>query len=289
MGLNWPEECVETPGVSPHRWMHAGSNCSLDFHGDPAVAELVVFSDGNHHMALGQALQQFSGQHGGVGVFYATTPPGPLLKALSAGALQLGNLRISCRPHVFISPPDVMESLVRSGDVARPQSLFRSRGNVLLVRKDNPAGIRGVADLVDGRCRIFISNPQTEKVSWQGYHDTLCHLAREAGKVAPAKEQFVFGECIHHREAPEAVAAGQVDCAVIYFHLALRYLRIFPELFDIVPLGGSADDPQPGPGNVVSGSAIAIVGDGGRWGGAFTEFMLSETGAAIYKQHGMRR
>ena len=75
----------------PQRWCQPGSNIMLDFHGDPADADLVIFSDGNHHMALSEALALFQKQVPRLkGVFYATTPPGPIVNLLKKGRLQLG-------------------------------------------------------------------------------------------------------------------------------------------------------------------------------------------------------
>ena len=56
--LTWPHEGTRDQR-SPQAWSHAGSNLLLDFHGDPLAAGLVVFSDGNHHMALEGSLQAF--------------------------------------------------------------------------------------------------------------------------------------------------------------------------------------------------------------------------------------
>ena len=47
-----------------------------------------------------------------------------------------------------------------------------------------------------------------------------------------------YGERIHHREAPQAIMDGRADVAIVYYHLALGYTRIFPSLFEMVPLGG---------------------------------------------------
>ena len=55
--LNWPEERAAEGDGTPS-WCQPGSNVCLDFHGDPAAA-LVVYSDGNHHMALGECLERF--------------------------------------------------------------------------------------------------------------------------------------------------------------------------------------------------------------------------------------
>jgi hypothetical protein len=69
--LDWPEEIVASKGALP-KWGHQGSNFCLDFHGDPVKAQVVVFSDGNHHMALLEALEFFQQQHSKVeDIFYA--------------------------------------------------------------------------------------------------------------------------------------------------------------------------------------------------------------------------
>ena len=68
---------------------------------------------------------------------------------------------------------------------------------------------------------------------------------------------------------------------------ALRYKRIFPETFDIVPLGGSVDRPQPGPGNVISRTSMGLVDQGGTWGRELISFFQSQTVQDIYFSHGL--
>ena len=285
--LNWGNEyCAGTvPAGAP--WHHAGTNLVLDFHGDPARAELCVFSDGNHHMALLEAVCRFRERHGLTDVFYTTTPPGPLVAALQGGGLRLGNLMLGATPHVFISPAFVLEPLQAQGRVGAARPLFRSRGNVLLVQRRNPKGVHGVGDLARDDVTLFLSNPQTEKASYRGYRRTLDTLAaREGVDLAGVTEadprRIRYGERIHHREAPEAVASGAADCAVVYHHLGLRYARIFPDLLETVKLE------PPGDGEP-AGSDIALVGDGGPWGQAFMDFMLGAEVGDLYRRHGMER
>lgn len=281
--LDWkPEYCPD--GTAPADWHHAGTNLALDFHGDPG-AELVIFSDGNHHMALLDAVCEFGKRPDAPGVFYTTTPPGPLAAALRADGLRLGNLLLRVRPHVFISPRFVLEPLQRDGLLGESQRLFTSTGTVLLIPRGNPKGIHSVADLVCDDLRLFLSNPDTEKASYNGYRAALdVAAAREGVDLVGLREhddaRIVYGTRIHHREAPEAVAAGQADCAVVYHHLGLRYTRIFPDQFEMVPLP-ALPDIEP------ASSHIALVGDGGRWGKAFMEFMLGESVAKRYREHGM--
>lgn len=292
--LDWP---VEQTGVDTRysRWFQQGSNICLDFHGDPVQAQLVVFSDGNHHMALRDCLDLFLQQNNGLSkIFYTTTPPGPIVNILRNGGLQMGNLIISVSPHMFISPPEILNNLVEDKLMFEHIPFVQSQGNVLLVKKGNPKHIYKVTDLKHKDVQLFLSNPVTEKSSYTVYFNTLKSILLEQNPAQDFLEdkilqgQVVFGKRIHHREAPQAVADGSADVAVVFYHLALRYTRIFPELFDIVPLGGSVEKPEPLPGNAFCQTHMGLVGDGGVWGRKLLSFLGSEQAIAIYKHHGLR-
>lgn len=172
---------------------------------------------------------------------------------IGCGGIKLGNLILRVLPHIFISPPDIIESLVRDELVQEYHPFVKNQGNVLLVRKNNPKNIKTIFDLNNSEIRLFLSNPETEKSSYQSYFDTLKSLPGmdnfsdnliKSGKV-------VFGKNIHHREATQALANGSADASVVFYHLGLRYMRIFPDIFDIIPLGGSVEKPEPLPGNMI--------------------------------------
>jgi hypothetical protein len=291
--LNWPEEIIISHDDIP-KWHHAESNLMRDFHGDPSAAKLVLFSDGNHHMALRESLQLFLERNPEVEhIFYATTPPGPVLQLLKNGSLQIGNLILSVMPHVFISPPHVLDKLIGDGYMHQHFPFMKNRGNVLVVKKENVKNIQSVADLTRKDVRLFLSNPRTEAVSYQGYVDTLKNIAAKEGidlsflSEETPNADVVYGKCIHHREAPQSIADGHADVAIVYYHLALRYIRIFPDLFEIIPLGGTAQDPQPVPENIISLTHVGMIGDGGLWGPKLVEFLLSDVVSGVYKHHGL--
>ncbi len=167
--LDWKPEYCHDKAVSAV-WHHAGTNLALDFHGDPG-GDLVVFSDGNHHMALLDAVRAFRERHDTLGLFYTTTPPAPLVAALRSGELRLCNLLLSVRPHVFISPGSVLEPLRQQGLLGELRGLLSSRGNVLLVARGNPKAIHGVADLARDDLRLFLSNPET---AWGAHSWSSC-------------------------------------------------------------------------------------------------------------------
>jgi len=288
--LPWPAETAAAAGTGEAAFAHAGSNIVLDVHGDPAAARLAVFSDGNHHMALVDALAAFARINSGVGEpFYATTPPRVVAEWLSAGTLRIGNLRLSVLPHAFIGPPGVLERLRVAGSIGAHAPFARNRGTVLLVPRGNPLNIRGIADVSRADVRLFLSNPQTETVSFDAYLETLRRVASAAntrldfiaddGTLARTS-RIVLGERIHHREAPQAVASGEADCAIVFSHLGLRYTRIFPGHFEIVPLGHEDV-------HVRSDTHIAVVGGGGTFGAAFADFMRGPEVAGIYRHHGL--
>jgi hypothetical protein len=172
---------------------------------------------------------------------------------------------------------------------------MRNRGSALLVKKGNPKDIQGIADLARNDIRLFLSNPKTETVSYQGYVETLKGLAAREG-IDPAfvfdgtpGPAIVYGERIHHREAPQAVADGIADVAMVYYHLALRYTRIFPDLFEIIPLDGISDKDGSIPENIISETHLGLIGDGGPWGSIFVDFLASDTVSDIYAKHGLVR
>ena len=129
------------------------------------------------------------------------------------------------------------------------------------------------------------------------YRDTILETARLRGLDVRSLERrlsgesgaIVFGERIHHREAPQAVAEGRADVAMVYYHLAFRYARIFTGAVrtGLRRMGPCTGDGAPPPGVVVTEYAIARARDTGEWGDAFVSFMRSGDAGAVYERHGL--
>lgn len=294
--LTWPPEAAQYPDKSVRAFAAQGSNLVLDFHGDPTTAELAVFSDGNHHMALEASVRAFlAANPNAVDVFYTTTPPAPLVDAVKGNGLVIGNLRISRKPDVFIGPGNILDGLVDAGFISRHEPFAESRGNVILIRKGNPKGITSISDLLSEDVTLTCSNPKTEKASYSVYAEAAKGLAQEAGidgdalvtKLSTAGLKTVHSQIIHHREVPELIGTGQADAAIIYYHLALRYTRIFPDIFELVDIGG-AESGERNPLNPTTQYHIGLVADGGKWGKNFVSFMKSKTAQLIYEEHGLQ-
>jgi len=78
---------------------------------------------------------------------------------------------------------------------------------------------------------------------------------------------------------------GRADAAVVFYHLALRYQRIFPELFDSVWPTGSQGNQH----CAISRFGFGLVGDGGPWGSKLDTFLMTDEVTSIYAAHGLER
>jgi len=293
--LIWPPEAAQYPDDTVRSFAAPGSNLVLDFHGDPTIAGLAVFSDGNHHMALEASIRAFLAANPAVvDVFYSTTPPAPLADALKGNGLAIGNLRISRKPDVFIGPRNILDGLVETNFMTQHVPFAESRGNVILVRKGNPKGIASVSDLLSDDVIVTCSNPVNEKASYEVYQETAKGLAREEGadgdalvaKLSTAGPKTIHSQTIHHREVPEIIGTGRADAAIIYYHLALRYTRIFPEIFELVDIGGVPSGKR-SPLNLTTRYHIGLVAEDNKWGEQFVDFMQSDTVQRLYEEHGL--
>jgi len=288
--LQWPLESASAVESATFGWSQSGSNIALDFHGDPVAAAVTVLSDGNHHMALEETLSSFVTKHSEVKqVFYVTLPPQLLLQIISSKVFMLGNLRFPIKADIILSPAAILKKLTASGDLLQSQPFIKNKGNVLLVARHNPKNISGVEDLFRDDVRIFISNAKTETASHIGYRETLVKIANEKGLSGDKLEnwldagssKFIMGNSVHHREAPQALFENRCDVAIVYYHLALRYSRIFPDLFEFVHL----DD---GPSNVVSTIHMGELASCGPWSKKIYTFLQSQQVKDIYIQHGLQ-
>ena len=93
--------------------------------------------------------------------------------------------------------------------------------------------------------------------------------------------------------AVELSAAGEGgDAAVFFYHLAAHAVSIFPDLFEIIPLGGTTRRPKPLRGNI--SEVLYAVEIKGKWTGRqrvatkkLMEVFRSEEWSSLLKIHGL--
>jgi hypothetical protein len=266
--LDWPlDQGVLTPNLNDPT-----ADLLHDLHGHIAAADLVLSTEGNYHMALKDIWPTFLAKFQDrplANWFYSTSPPVPL-EQIANQRLQIGNLVLRCRPAAVVATRKVMDKLHQADLTEGPAlPLYQDRGVVILEKKGNPKGIRTVWDLGKQGVRLATPNPKLEPGAFQNYAGTLYHMASHDQQPPPGlsaarlfalifegasgdPEKWLAGARIHHRDLPWSVAYGRADAAIIYYHLGRYTQETFPDLFDLVPLGGSLSDPQPLPGTIIT-------------------------------------
>jgi hypothetical protein len=117
-------------------------------------------------------------------------------------------------PDIIMGGPAPLRELHKLG-VLQPQARYfsRNRGRALLVRKGNPLGIRGLADVARTGARVA----QADSVEAGARAGNRAAIEGLIGK--PAADAFFANEVEHfpgrlgitHRDVPEMVARGYAD------------------------------------------------------------------------------
>lgn len=304
------------------------ANRLFDLHGTIANCEhvdLVFSTAGNYHMALGEMWQELLLPRFGneIRTWYYTTSPPISPQQITNQNVVFGNMALKCIPQVAVGPANLINTLESLG-VTEGQRvpIIKNHGNVILVKKGNPKKIRSIWDLGRSDVRVVTSNPDLEAGSFNNYSTSIFEIAennpdgrgrnsaerlfnsifnndgtkRRHGKHGHqhSTNKWLAGGRIHHREVPWSVAFGRADAGLMFFHLALHAVRTFPKLFEIVPLGGTVDDPQPLTGNrQATLFAVRIQGD---WTGAqadarekLMDLLVSTEFTEILERHGLMR
>ncbi len=279
--LQWPDD---QPKGTPDLTDQSG-NRLYDLHGRIANCQdidLIVSTEGNYNMALGEYWQNvFLKQHAqDVKSWYYTTSPPISVEQIKNTSLTFGNLNLACRPQIAIGNKKIMKKLSDAKVIdGTPVPIKQTRGNVLLVKKGNPKHIRTIWDLGRPDVHVVTPNPWIERGAFTNYTKSIYHIAQQdphppkgwtADRLfnaifgAKAKQgKWLYGDRIHHRDEPQAVAYGHADAAMIMYQLGHYTMKSFPDKFEIIALGGSVDDPKPLPGSVIGTSFMAKIK--GQW------------------------
>ena len=285
------------------------ANMINDLHSNVENCDIVLSTAGNYHMALKELWYDYFLPHNPTvkNWFYTTSPPISIPQAHN-NELTIGNWKGSCRPGIAVGPKKLMDDLEAAGltsDVRIP--IIQNHGNVLLVKRGNPKNILTIWDLAKADIRLVTSNPKSEPGSFGNYSGSIYDIANAdlsypAGYADKLFEslfglntvKWLAGERIHHREVPWSIAYGHADVGMMFYHLARHAKVNFPDLFDIIPLGGTVRVPQPVTGNKI-GKLFAIRING-KWTAdqeyyreALLKEFVSDAFTLILDSHGLVR
>jgi hypothetical protein len=263
---------------------------------------LVIFSEGNHLMVLlsddivgafpAWAKTQPQYAHLNLDNIVIVTVPQPIVvQMVRTGAVALGNLTVDFSrasglyPDIVMGGPAPLRELRKLG-VLEPQARYfsKNRGRALLVRKGNPLGIHGLADVARTGARVG----QADSVEAGARAGNRAAIEELIGKPAAASffakevEHFPGRVGITHRDVPEMVARGYADVGLTQYHLISNWARTFPNHFELVPIAGAERFPV----RIAFGRIIAPLRP--QAARAFEEFFFSRA-RNIYPEYDFAR
>ncbi len=182
---------------------------------------LNIWLAGNQFFAMEEVVHAFQRQHKeAVGVI--TMPAVKVMNAVLKGGWVYNNKDYVMSPDTFgVLDKDSMKKLKAAGKCKDYLTYMHNR-LVLMVAKDNPKHIQGIADLGRPDLQIMLPNPVNEGIM-KFYAKKVLQQNDLWDKLSGGKEcQACYGSpnvyftVVHHRESPEGISAGKVDVGIVW-------------------------------------------------------------------------
>ncbi|MCX8256550.1 Glycine/betaine ABC transporter substrate-binding protein [Beijerinckiaceae bacterium RH AL1] len=259
-----------------------------DFHGDLTDPKLVLYVGGNYFFAMAPLVKAFEAERPEYKgkLFWETIPPGLLVDQLKAGGtVTSGNLTFTAKGDVYLAGQKKVRELVDDGLLEGPVVSYVSNTLAIMVPKDNPAHVAGLADLGKQGVRLVMPNPAFEGIAAQ-----INAALEKAGGPALAKAVYdtkvadgsTILTHIHHRQSPLFLMQGCADAGVTWRSEAIFQEQVGHAIAHIeIPAGQNATGIYAGA--VVKGAAHPQAAK------AWLEFIRSPTALKIFEGYGFRR
>ena len=294
-----PRASHSTDEVFPP-WQHGANNDALDrgleftipqiddladFHGDISDPKLVLYVGGNYFFAMAPLVQAFEKEHPEYQghLYWETIPPGLLVKQLEAnGVITSGNMTWRAKADVYLAGLRAVNKLIDEGLLEGPAVSYVTNTLTIMVAKDNPHHITGLADLADPNLRLAMPNPEFEGIARQ-IEASLKKVGGDALAKAVYETKVHDGTTtlthIHHRQTPLFVMQGVADAGVTWQSEALFQEQV-GHAISHVDIPAAANTTAIYAGAMVKGAAHRDAAK------AWLEFIHSPKALAIFSRYG---
>ena len=197
-------------------------NSLADFHGDVTDPKLVLYVGGNYFFAMAPLVKAFEEKHQEYKgkIYWETIPPGLLVKQMKAGGtITSGNMTWTAKPDAYFAGLVKVKQLINDGLLVAPAVPYVTNTLTIMVPKDNPAQVKGLAYLGQAKVRLAMPNPEFEGIARQ----IKASLQKAGGeKLAKAvyedklKDGSTVLTHIHHRQTPLFLIQGVADAGVTW-------------------------------------------------------------------------
>lgn len=218
-------------------WQHGANNDALDrgleftvpevddladFHGDITSPKLVLYVGGNYFFAMAPLVQAFETLHPEYKgrVYWETIPPGLLVQQIKAGGtITSGNMTWTAKADVYLAGLGAVRQQIAAGLLTGPAVPYVTNTLTIMVPKDNPGHVTGLADLARPQLHLAMPNPAFEGIARQ-IRDTLNKAGGAALVSAVYQTKVSAGSTIlthiHHRQTPLFLMQGVADAGITW-------------------------------------------------------------------------
>lgn len=193
-----------------------------DFHGSLNDPKLVLFVGGNYYFAMAPLVAAFEQQHPEFKgrLYWETIPPGLLVKQMEAGGtITVGNMTWTVKADAYFAGLRKVNDLIAQGRLVGPAVPYVTNTLAIMVPKDNPGHVTGLADLGRPDLKLVMPNPAFEGIARQ-IKAALTKAGGEALASSVYETKVKNGSTllthIHHRETPLWLMQGVAQAGVTW-------------------------------------------------------------------------
>jgi molybdate transport system substrate-binding protein len=193
-----------------------------DFHGSLDNPKLALFVGGNYYFAMAPLVAAFEQLHPDYKgrIYWETIPPGLLAKQIVAGGtITVGNMTWTVKADAYFAGLRKVKDMIAQGLLEGPAVPYVTNTLAIMIPKDNPGHVAGLADLGRPDIKLVMPNPAFEGIARQ-----IKAALRKAGGEALAaavyetkvKDGTTLLTHIHHRETPLWLMQGVAQAGVTW-------------------------------------------------------------------------
>ena len=198
-----------------------------DFHGSLNDPKLVLYVGGNYYFAMAPLVAEFEREHPDYAgrLYWETIPPGRLAEQIrKGGTITVGNMTWTVKADAYFAGLAGVKRLIDEGLLVGPPVPYVTNTLTIMVPRNNPAGIKELADLARPGLRLAMPNPAFEGIARQ-IKGALTRAGGEALATAVYETKVRDGSTIltqiHHRQTPLWLMQGRVQAGVTWQSEAL--------------------------------------------------------------------
>jgi molybdate transport system substrate-binding protein len=259
-----------------------------DFHGDITDPKLILYVGGNYFFAMAPLVKKFEELHQEYRgkIYWETIPPGLLVKQMQAGGtITSGKMTWTAKPDAYFAGLMKVKQLIDDGLLVAPAVPYVTNTLTIMVPKDNPAQITGLADLAKPAVKLAMPNPEFEGIARQ-IKASLQKTGGESLAKAVYEDKVKDGSTvlthIHHRQTPLFLLQGVVQAGVTWQSEAMFQEQVGHPISHIdIPSSQNTTAIYAGAG--VHGAAHPEAAK------AWLEFIKSAEAFNIFERYGFKR